>query len=296
MELEDTQVVGPRRLVRRQTGPAEPRFSICTMVTDWVEYDGMRQSFMVGGFDSTHCEFLTLDNSLGNIADSYVATNEFLLASRAPYIILCHQDVLLLKDGCCELEDCLASLHTRFPNWAIAGNAGMTEDGWPVTCISDPGNGENIFGDRPTEVVSLDENFLVVRREANLAVSRDLGGFHHYGTDLCVIAGVLGWSAHVIDFLLRHNSSGTIDKRYYASADAVRHKYARAFRPRWVPTIIGEHLFLAGGASSMTTQIARISRALKKVFGRLPRNRELWSAVRFSSGARHKAAFEKTGP
>ena len=294
MEREETQTVGPRRLARRQSVPAEPLFSICTMVTNWAEYDGMRSSFVAGGFDPGRCEYLTIDNSQGNIADSYVATNEFLQAARAPYIVLCHQDVLLLEDGAEILERCLSELHDRFPRWAIAGNAGITGEGWPVTCISDPGNSENIYGSRPAEVVSLDENFLVIRREANLAVSRDLGGFHHYGTDLCVIADILGWSAHVIDFFLRHNSTGTVDQRYFASAAAVRQKYARAFRPRWVPTIIGEHLFLAGGASAVTTRLALLRRVLKKLIGHLPRNRDLWGADRFSSGTRHKAALEKS--
>ena len=55
---------------------------------------------------------------------------------------------------------------------------------------------------------ALDKNFLVVRRDANLAVSADLKGFHLHGTDICIVARLLGYTAYVVDFQLRHVSSG----------------------------------------------------------------------------------------
>jgi len=53
-------------------------------------------------------------------------------------------------------------------------------------------------------VASLDENFMVVRRSANLSVSQDLKGFHFYGTDLCV--SPISWAtpATFVDFHLWH--------------------------------------------------------------------------------------------
>jgi len=296
--VEDTAEgtrVGPRALVSRLNDPGDPQYSICTMVTDWPEYRGMVRSLIARGFDEGSCEFLVLDNSAGNQADAYVGTNEFLQASRAPRIIVCHQDILLLEDGRSRLDECLDELSRLAPDWAIAGNAGMTGEGWPVTCLSDPHARINVLGGGfPARVVSLDENFLVIRREANLALSRDLSGFHHYATDLCVIAAMLGWSAYVIDFFLRHESGGTVDARYHASAERLEAKYAAALRDRWVPTIIGRPVWLSGRAGGRA--VAQVRRWLGKLTGGVPRNRRAWSADRVVAQPRHLRALDEHLP
>ena len=61
-------------------------------------------------------------------------------------------------------------------------------------------NEPTCWGELPAKVHTLDENFIVVRRAANLSLSHDLDGFHLYGTDLCLIADVLGGNRYVIDF------------------------------------------------------------------------------------------------
>ncbi len=58
----------------------------------------------------------------------------------------------------------------------------------------------------PIRVGSLDENFIVVKRQANLALSHDMSGFHLYGTDLCIIADILGRTSYVVDFHLCHKA------------------------------------------------------------------------------------------
>jgi hypothetical protein len=85
-------------------------------------------------------------------------------------------------------------------------------------------------------VQALDENFMIVRRSANLALSHDLQGFHLYGTDMCLIADVLGRSLYVIDFHLRHKSGGVLDKSFFEIRERLIRKYRVAFRSRWVTT------------------------------------------------------------
>lgn len=80
---------------------------------------------------------------------------------------------------------------------------------------------------------TLDENFLIVRRAANLAVSHDLAGF---GTVICLIAEVLGASCYVIDFHLRHKSAGVMDDAFHSVRERLIRKYRTAFRSRWVVT------------------------------------------------------------
>jgi hypothetical protein len=271
--------VGPAGVVTRLGGSTEPTFSICTMVTNWDEYDGCMASFARGGFDAAHCEFIVLDNSAGNRADGYVAINEFLQAARGRFVLICHQDVVLLEHGRVDLEQRLRELDAVDPHWAVCGNAGYTADGWPVLNLSHPAKDRDVLGEPfPVPVMSLDENFLLVRRAANLAVSRDLSGFHHYAVDLCTVADILGWRSYVIDFFLRHNSAGTLDASYDRSRDAITAKYARALRPRWAHVITLRPFLLSG--SRLHHRLGGLQRRLGKLLGIYPRDGVLGDAAK----------------
>lgn len=209
------------------------KFSICTLVTRTDEYAEMVQSFRDAGFDKD-CEFLFFDNSESNIVEAYSACNRFLNSASGEFIILCHQDILLNYDRRADLELKLAGLQALDPFWGVCGNAGGAGAGRRFARISDPHGDDQRRGSFPACVASLDENFIVVRRDANLALSRDLAGFHLYGTDLCLVADVLGWSAWVIDFHLTHKSGGTVGDDFHRTRSAMIKKFRRAFRWRWV--------------------------------------------------------------
>jgi hypothetical protein len=102
--------------------------------------------------------------------------------------------------------------------------------------LTDP-HGDDQFTERlPIKVRGLDENFLIVRRDANLAVSRDLHGFHLYGADLCIVAHFLGYSTYVIDFHLRHLSRGVKGPTFDPLRSAMIAKYSRSLRPQMITT------------------------------------------------------------
>lgn len=226
---------------------ATPTISVCTLVTRWDEYEIMRASFLAHGFADYCTEYLVVDNTRGNTADAYRAINAFLQEASAPYIIICHQDVELIDDGLVDLEQQIADMTARDPTWGVLGNAGSTPDGRRVMRLSDPHGSDQHPSDLPAIVTALDENFLLVRREANLAVSRDLSGFHHYGHDLCIVADVLGWSSYVIDFHLLHKSAGSLDNSFRVSRRATVNKYSRAFRPRCIAGTT-QQAYLIGGS------------------------------------------------
>jgi hypothetical protein len=119
------------------------------------------------------------------------------------------------------------------PYWAVLGNAGGSAPGRLFIRISDPHDGDTSRGPFPARVSGLDENFLVVRRAANLAVSYDIAGFHLYATDLCLVADVLGWSSYVIDFHLQHLSPGKADASFKLMRTKLVAKWRRALRARW---------------------------------------------------------------
>ena len=161
--------------------------------------------------------------------------------------MLCHQDVLLLGDNRDKLDRLLSELNQKDPFWGLCGNAGVRDDGVLALRVTDPHRTDgNMGGPFPARVSTLDENFIVVRRAANLAVSRDLKGFHMYGADLCLIADILGWSAYVIDFHLHHTSPGNGDASYHTAKVDLRRKYERALRPRWIKTPMLHPIFISG--------------------------------------------------
>jgi hypothetical protein len=238
------------------TLPNAYAYSFCSLVTDIAEYDAMVAAFESRGFTSADCEFLYADNTASNRFDAFSAYNRFLVEARGRHIVLCHQDVLPLTDDRARLDALLGELYERDPAWALAGNAGGSADGTMHYRITHGAHIElNEGGPFPARVMSLDENFIVVRRDANLALSRDLSGFHWYGSDLCVVADVLGWTSYVIDFHLFHRSTGRIARDFVDLGQAVRVKFARAFRPRWqyVPTRRPVYL----SSSALGTFVAR---------------------------------------
>ena len=211
------------------------RYSICTIVTRLDQYEEMIESFRNCGFLEPDCEFLYLDNSQGNVFNAYTGNNLFLNVARGQFIILCHQDVFLMNDRRATLDVAIDDLNQSDPNWAVCGNAGGSRLSRAIR-ITDPHGVDQSLGKFPAKVRSLDENFLIVRRTANLTFSGDLNGFHLYGTDICLIADVLGYNCYVIDFHLRHKGAGVMDERFFAIRRQLIQKYQRAFRSRWIRT------------------------------------------------------------
>jgi hypothetical protein len=217
---------------RRDACDSRPTYTIGTLVNDEAHFAAMRASFEARGFCEPACEFLAIHHP----ACGYAALNELLALARGRIVILCHQDVRLIGDGRAELDARLADLERRDPGWAVAGNAGGIAPGDLALRITDPHGRDRRIGELPARVMSLDENFLVVRADARIGFSRDLAGFHLYGADICLMASVAGCSAYVIDFHLEHLSPGRKDASFHAAEQAFSAKWARAMRPRWMQT------------------------------------------------------------
>jgi hypothetical protein len=222
-------------------------YSICTLVTDFGQYHEMLESFSQSGFDESRCEFLHLDNSNGNKLDGYKAVNRFLRQAQGRYVVFCHQDVLLIDD-INRLDCVIKDMDVYDPRWAVLANAGGEAPGKIAVRITDAPYGKNAkIGVFPAKVDSVDENFIMVKAEANLAVSNDMEGFHLYGTDLCLVADLLGYNSYVVDFHLHHlggesmkfhveKKVDTSPNNFKATRQRYIKKYQRAFRPRWIQT------------------------------------------------------------
>ncbi|MGL4395912.1 MAG: hypothetical protein ACRCS9_05175 [Hyphomicrobium sp.] len=245
-----------------------PAYSICTLVSDFSQHAAMRAAFEGGGFDAASCEFLWIDNTRAPQTDAYHGLNALLNAARAPIVILCHQDVRLIGDTRADLDQRLAELTTRDPAWALAGNAGGIAPGRLALRISDPHGADQCIGPFPARVVSLDENFIVVRRDARIGFSHDLAGFHFYGADICLHAAHAGYSAYVIDFHLQHLSPGRKSRDFELMEAAFRAKWSKALAPRWIQTTCA--LIGISGVPLTDKASALIGRSYARVARRLP--------------------------
>jgi len=217
------------------------RFTIATLVTDMDEYNQMLASYQRAGFTEDITEYIYIDNIGQNSFDAYEGLNLFLQIAQGEYIIICHQDVLINYDDVNALNVQIEKITKLDPNWAILSNAGGLENDLYHRIVSHVvyGDGhEQVMGILPQKVGTTDENFMVIKKSANLALSRDLAGFHLYATDICLVAELLGYSAYAIDFKLTHKSYGKPDQNYYAIMETLVQKYAWFMRSRTILTTI----------------------------------------------------------
>jgi hypothetical protein len=210
-------------------------YSVCTLVTKYDEYQHMLDSFREKGFNKSNTEFLYIDNTNGNYFDAYSGLNHLLNISTGRYIILCHQDIIIKYDNESTLSKRLLQLDNKDKNWALAGNAGGIDLRHTAIRITDL-HGTFNKGDFPQRVNSLDENFIIANSYNRIALSNDLDGFHLYGTDICLIADILGYSSYVIDFHVVHTGKGIVDQNFFNCKDKLIKKYNKALKSRYIKT------------------------------------------------------------
>ena len=246
-------------------------FSICTLVTDTIQYQQMVASFQEHGFDGPDCEYLFLDNSATNRYDAFSGINFLLRAAKGRFIIVCHQDILLFddKDTLLRALDNLSKLDSA---WGVLGNAGFTTNHELAIRITDPYGQDKKQGDLPVEVTGLDENFLLINAECRLSLSNKVTGFHLYGIDIYLVANMLGYTAYVIDFHVHHlggrsvsTRNQTIRTELAASRFRLANTYTKKMKSRWVGNTSAQ-FFLTG--SPFLNHVVN-SKIAKKVLKRL---------------------------
>jgi hypothetical protein len=213
------------------------QFRICTIANNLDQYGEMRDSIENAGFTSENSVFELFDNSKQNLAEPYSTFNQVLSRATEPYLIFCHQDVLFNQgDGSQKLLSLIEKMNSEHPNWAVLGNAGVNLNRQFVRRITDAFGSFN-EGPLPQQVISLDENFLVIKQEAHLTFSKNLSGFHLYGVDLCLNAYLKGHSCYVIDFHLNHLSGGNINDSFHILKKQFQEVWGPQFNFLYVPTV-----------------------------------------------------------
>ncbi|MEJ6981170.1 hypothetical protein WG906_11950 [Pedobacter sp. P351] len=234
-----------------------------------LEYNEMVTSFIDAGFTEEFCEFLYADNSKENVFDAFGGINRFLQEAEGRYIILCHQDILLHDDNISVLEKRIEEMDALDPHWGILANAGGINLKHVAMHVTQKTGHRLIETKLPLKSISSDENFILVKNEANLALSSDLQGFHLYGTDICLIADILGFNSYIIDFNVLHKSDGNPDKGFYKMRTALKKKYRSAFKSRFMSTTITRFYISGNSLSSSaynTALLLFLARQYYKIF------------------------------
>ena len=233
-----------------------PMLHICTLVTNRPQYVEMKASFLAAGFDDSVCRYTSFDNTAGNEFEPYSLINRLLAETPEPYLVLCHQDILLNRGhDFTTLRQIIKELDQADPRWAIFGNAGCTDAFEFIVRLSDPTQWQDVdnplTADKPLThermppqaVHSLDENFLLLKTAANVHASPHLSGFHLYGTDLCLNARRAGHTCYVADFNLTHLSPGNFGADFERSRGLFIDRWNQEFHFLYI--IRGAQIFLS---------------------------------------------------
>jgi GT2 family glycosyltransferase len=139
-----------------------------------------------------------------------IAYNEGIKKSSSDILIFVHQDVYLPEGWEEALATSLAILEERDPSWGVLGVWGVDAYGQGAGYLYSTGL-QGFVGmplSEPTEVKSLDEVLLVIRKGSGLWFDERLPGFHLYGTDICLEALRRGLKNYVVPAFCIHNSRG----------------------------------------------------------------------------------------
>ena len=243
------------------------KFSFCTLVTRPEEYAEMVSSAKLAGFDGNDVEFFYFNNKNNNHFDGYTGLNRAMRSVNGKYLIFCHQDVLFNHDKREKLEQCILEVETVDQRWAVIGNAGKMKSGRQVIRITDPALSNCKIGDFPSQVESVDENFIIVNRSVNVACTYGLTGFHFYGADICQNAIYNGLNCYVIDFHLLHKSGGKVDQAYDICINNYRRMAFKRKRAQVVKTLIKDVFVSSSGILNFIMnhrRLLRLSRSIAK--------------------------------
>ncbi len=167
---------------------------------------------------------------------------EGLLKARNDLVFFIHQDVLLPEGWEEKLFASLEDLEKRDARWGVLGAVGARPPvpGSPKQLRGhwcDP-SGYWRLGPLPSEVDSLDEQWLGLRKERGLSFDVHLPGFHCYGIDLSLAARERGLRSYAIDAFVWHKHrgpNGYLTSRREDSAK-IRRRWSEDFMAEFQPS------------------------------------------------------------
>lgn len=156
------------------------------------------------------------------------AYNDALGRSVNDLVVFCHQDIYLPEGWIQDLQQALAYLSERDPNWGVLGCSGITVDHhhWRYLYSSGVGVSGSPL-ESPKEVQTLDEVVLILRRSSGLKFDEELPHYHLYGTDICMQAAQKGMKSYAISGFCIHNTNQplVLPNEFYQSCQHIRRSW-----------------------------------------------------------------------
>jgi Glycosyltransferase like family len=138
------------------------------------------------------------------------AFNSAIDRAQTDLLIFVHQDMYLPKGWLESVLRALDLLSKEDPEWGVVGVWGVNRSCYDGTgniyCAVNGRLGDVFEGAR--QVRALDEVLLIMRKSSGLRFDQQLPGYHMYGTDICLAAGLRGMKSYVISAFCIHNTNG----------------------------------------------------------------------------------------
>jgi len=153
------------------------------------------------------------------------AYNDAIREANQDVIIFVHQDVYLPITFHDQLNDSIKKLGNV--DWGVLGVAGV-KGSQIFANVLDRGNILKSYDERPTEVRTLDELILIIKKYSFNKIKFDEKIPHHhlFGADICLQANQCGMNNYVVDAYCHHNSSLKIlPDNYFDSENYMRKKW-----------------------------------------------------------------------
>lgn len=190
-----------------------------TVIANSEEHvSGLLESAHLCGFDESM--FTILWNDQANLNEPYSVITSILEQSKYDFEILCHQDIRFLREyGHSKLTEMLLS---NTENVSVYGLAGVSNQGRWYCCVVDETvwpEGDVTFFSNVVGVTHVDECFICFSTRNKTEMSKELSGFHCYGTDACLNALARGYQTALIPFKVRHLSTGDFGTDFHNSLE-----------------------------------------------------------------------------
>lgn len=176
----------------------------------------MLNSADASGFDKSL--FTILWNDKTNVHEPYSVISSTLENSNYDFEIFCHQDIRFLPEYGPSNLISMSLANSAFVS--VVGIAGVTKHcQWFCSVVDDNvwPEGDVTYVSSLVGVTHVDECFICCSTQNKTTMSKDLSGFHCYGTDACLNALARGYQTALIPFKVRHLSTGDFGTDFHHS-------------------------------------------------------------------------------
>jgi len=173
-----------------------------------VNNEAVLNSCLLKSPDTALFEAIKIQRGFSSAAAAY---NDVLRSAAVDdLLIFAHQDIYLPPGWWAKIETAVRFLDSEDPNWGVLGVYGINDQRQYFGHLYCTANAAILGAERPGvhRIATLDEIVLIFRARTGLRFDEQVGGFHFYGTDICLEARKAGRSCYSVAAFCIHNANG----------------------------------------------------------------------------------------